>query len=286
MYGTCTQASGILATFWLYPSEPLMDIICSRTLYGRIQAAYGEYGVRTLFFCLIGYFLLLTSQEPIQNPWNGVIHSIQDFSSNNSIAIILQEFYKPLMLSILVHFYLSNFGVVRLPSSINIQFWSFGWLGFPQWLIHQIPLRTSQQVSRCVQHYLEQYMCDTLPFVHQHLQHPCFRSTSSTCPRKVNSTVGRYTSVNCSSCKPRKTREFWSAKCKSFGFPCQVCPTWSREYISFLTIITTVLGPAVLSSRSSQEEMPSNLKQAWAWLCHSLQSLRLAREPHNTLAGH
>ena len=136
MYGTCTQASGILATFWLYPSEPLMDIICSRTLYGRIQAAYGEYGVRTLFFCLIGYFLLLTSQEPIQNPWNGVIHSIQDFSSNNSIAIILQEFYKPLMLSILVHFYLSNFGVVRLPSSINIQFWSFGWLGFPQWLIH------------------------------------------------------------------------------------------------------------------------------------------------------
>ena len=71
-----------------------------------------EYGVRTLLFCLIGYFLLLTLQEPIQNPWNGVICSIQNFPLNNSIAIILQEFYKPLLLSILAHFYLLNFGVV------------------------------------------------------------------------------------------------------------------------------------------------------------------------------
>ena len=56
-------------------------------------------------------------------------------------------------------------------------------------------------------------------------------------------------------------REFWFAKRKSFGFPCQVCPTLSRECISFLTIITTVLGSAILLSRSSQEEMPSKLER-------------------------
>ena len=109
MYSTHTHAGGILATFWPYLSEPLTDTVCSHTLYGCIWAAYSEYGVRTLLFHLIGYFLLLTLQEPIQNPWNGVILSIQDFPSNNSIAIILQEFYKPLLLSILVHFSLSNF---------------------------------------------------------------------------------------------------------------------------------------------------------------------------------
>ena len=147
-------------------------------------------------------------QEPIQNPQNGVIRvrSIQDFPSNNSIVIILQEFYKPLLLSILVLFYLSNLGVVWLPSSMNIQFQLFGRLGFRQRLICQIQLRTSQQVSRCVQHYLEQYMCDTLPFVHQPLQHPGFRSTS-TCPWKVNSMV-RHTSANCSSCTQRRLRKF------------------------------------------------------------------------------
>ena len=205
MNGTHTQASGILATFWPYPSEPLADTICSHTLYGHIWAAYGEYSVRTFLFCLIGYFILLTLQEPIQNPQNGVICSILDFPSNNSIAIILQEFYKPLLLSILVHFYLLNFSIVQLPSSTNIQFQSFGWLGFWQWLIHQIPLRTSQQVSRCVLCYLEQYICNTLPFVHQHLQHQGFRSTS-TCPWKVNS-MACYTSANCSSCSLRKTSQ-------------------------------------------------------------------------------
>ena len=182
-----------------------MDTICSCTLYSCIRAAYGEYGVRTLLFPLIGYFLLLTLQEPIQNPQNGVICSIQDFPSNNSIAIILQEFYKPLLLSILVHFYLLNFSIVQWPSSTNIQFRSFGQLVFQQRLIHQIPLRTSQQVSRCVQHYLEQYMCNTLPFVHQHLRHPGFQSTS-TCPQKVNS-MACCTSANCSSCNPRKTSQ-------------------------------------------------------------------------------
>ena len=148
MYSTRTQAGSILTTFWLYPSEHLTDTICSCTLYSYIWAAYSEYSVRTLLFCLIGYFLLLTLQEPIQNPQNGVIHSIQDFPSNNYIAIILQELYKPLLLSILVCFYLSNFGVVWLPLSMNIQFWSFCQLGFWQHIIHQIPLRTSQQVSR------------------------------------------------------------------------------------------------------------------------------------------
>ena len=128
------------------------------TLDSCIWATYSEYSVRTLLFCLIGYFLLLTLLEPLE--WG--------YPFNPGLSFM--------------HFYLLNFGVVRLPSSMNIQFQSFGRLRFQQQLIHQIPLRTCQQVSRCMQHYLEQYMCNTLPFIHQHLQHLGFQSTSSTFP--------------------------------------------------------------------------------------------------------
>ena len=85
MYSTHTQASSILATFWPYLSETLTDTICFHTLDSCIWAAYGEYSVRILLFYLIRYLLLLTLQEPIQNPQNGVIHSIQDFPSCISI---------------------------------------------------------------------------------------------------------------------------------------------------------------------------------------------------------
>ena len=203
MYGIRTRAGGILATILTVRASD--GYLCSHTLYGRIRAAYGEYGV-----C------------------------------------------KPLLLSI-VHFYLSNFGPSALFGCLRPRIFNSDRLADSD----SGNDLSSQQVCRCVQRYLEQCMCDTLA--------PGLRSTS-TCPRKTPQQILLLA--------PRKTPQIWSAKCKSFGFP--------RECIIFLTIITTVLGSAFLSSRSSQEETPSKLEPDYVIDCTSNNSFaRLNRTIHS-----
>ena len=133
--------------------------------------------------------------------------------------------------------------------------------------------------------YLEQYKCDTLPFVHQHLQHTSLRLTSFTCPWKSTlwPTTPRATVSEVFFWKPDKDFMNLIHHTMINHASLQFCnwsltsSTLSWECIIFLTIITTVLGLCYAQCKLE------------TWLCTFMpvkQSLCSACEPHNTLNGH